>query len=48
MSKRMSSRDFLKIVDMLRQDGVPVKYSNPDSWIVYSTGYAVERRTLFF
>jgi len=48
MSKRMSSKDFLKIVDMLRQDGAQVKYCNPDSWIVYSTGYAVEPRTLFF
>lgn len=44
----MSSKDFLKIVDILWQAGVQVKYSNPDSWIVQSTTYAVEPRTLFF
>jgi hypothetical protein len=33
MGKRMSSKDFLEMVDVLRQDGVPVKYSNPDAWV---------------
>lgn len=34
MSKRMSKKDFLKIFDILWQGTAPVRYSNPDAWII--------------
>ena len=34
MSRRMSTKDFFKMLDILWQDTAPVKYINPDAWIV--------------
>jgi hypothetical protein len=34
MSKRLPSKEFLALVDMLWQGGAKVKYQNPDNWII--------------
>jgi hypothetical protein len=34
MSKRLSSKEFLALADILWQGDVIVKYQNPDNWIV--------------
>ena len=35
VSKRLSSRDFLRLADALWERGVKVEYKNPDAWISY-------------
>lgn len=34
MSKRLSSREFLELADILWQGGAKVRYMNPDNWII--------------
>jgi hypothetical protein len=34
MSKRLSSREFLELADILWQGDVKVKYQNPDNWTI--------------
>jgi hypothetical protein len=34
MSKRLSSKKFLALADILWQGAVKVKYQNPDNWII--------------
>jgi hypothetical protein len=31
--KRLSSKEFLKVYDALRQEGPIAKYQNPDTWV---------------
>ena len=35
MSKRLTSKEFLELADILWQGKVKVKYQNPDSWAIY-------------
>lgn len=35
MSKRLSSKDFLKLAENFWEAGPKVKYQNPDVWIAY-------------
>jgi len=37
MSKRLSSKDFLRLFGELWQAGPKVKYHNPDAWLGYLT-----------
>jgi hypothetical protein len=34
MSKRLPSKEFLALADILWQGAVKVKYQNPDNWII--------------
>lgn len=34
MSKRLSRKEFLKCVEALYEEGPPVRYQNPDAWIL--------------
>jgi hypothetical protein len=34
MSRRLQSKEFLALADILWQGSVKVKYQNPDNWIV--------------
>lgn len=34
MSKRLSSREFLELADILWQGDAKVKYQNPDNWTI--------------
>ncbi len=34
MSKRLPSKEFLALADILWQGDVKVKYQNPDNWII--------------
>jgi len=35
MPKRLSSKDFLALAELLLEGGVKVKYQNPDAWIAF-------------
>ena len=34
MTKRLSSREFLELADILWKGDLKIKYQNPDNWIV--------------
>jgi hypothetical protein len=34
MSKRLRSKEFLALADLLWQGGAKVLYQNPDNWII--------------
>ena len=36
MGKRLSSKEFLQYLDAIYEEGPPVKYQNPDAWIMPS------------
>jgi hypothetical protein len=35
MSERLSKEDFMKLVDILMQDGPRIKYRTPEKWRNY-------------
>ena len=35
MNKKLSKKDFRKLMDILMQDGPKIEYKNPDKWRNY-------------
>jgi hypothetical protein len=36
--RRLASKDFLELYDLIWKDSAPVKYQNPDQWLARAMG----------